>query len=134
MYLLDTSALSELVKRRPNDGFLRRLRDADPGRLFTAAVCVMELRYGAWLRADRGRFWERINAEILSRVQIAEFGQREAVIAGETLAHLRRRGQPIGLEDVLIGATAQSRGYTVITHNLRHFGRLPGVKAEDWFS
>lgn len=134
MYLLDTSALSELVKRRPNERFIGRLRQTDPAALCTAVVCVMELRYGAWLRPDREAFWERIAADILSRVRIMEFGQREALVAGEMLAYLRRAGRPVGLEDVLIAATARSYGYTVITHNLRHFERLPEVKVEDWLS
>jgi len=134
MYLLDTSALSELIKRRPNSGLVARLREQPAEALFTSAVCVMELRYGACLRPDHETFWRRLHQELLSRVQVVDFGETEALIAGELLAHLRRTGRPVGLEDVLIGATARTHGLTVITHNLRHFQMLPNVRAEDWFS
>lgn len=134
MYLLDTSTLSELIKRHPNDGVIHRLRQTAADALFTAAICVMELRYGVLLRTDHEAFWQRVQREILSRVQILGFGEKEALLAGELMAHLKRTGRPVGLEDMLIGAIAQRHGYTVVTHNLRHFQPLPHVKVEDWFS
>lgn len=134
MYLLDTSSLSELIKRRPNEDFLARLRQVPPDSLFTAAICVMEMRYGVLLRPDHESLWQRIQKDVLPRVQVLEFGYREALVAGELLAHLKRTGRPVGFEDVLIGAIARSHGYTVVTHNLKHFQPQPHVKAEDWFS
>lgn len=134
MYVLDTSTLSELIKRHPNEGFLQQLRQQPPAALFTASICVMELRYGAALRADREAFWQHIRKEILSRVQILGLGPREALIAADLLVYLRRAGRPLGLQDVLIGAIAYSNGFTVVTHNLKHFQLLPDVKVEDWFS
>ena len=50
MYLLDTNILSELVKRKPTRNLMRKLGLAPPASLYTASVCVMELRYGALLR------------------------------------------------------------------------------------
>jgi predicted nucleic acid-binding protein len=34
--------------------------------------------------------------------------------------------------DILIGATARHYGLTVVTHNKRHFERMPGVNVVDW--
>ena len=132
MYVLDTSILSELTKRHPNDAFLHRLRQVPPSALFTASICVMELRYGAALRSDDETFWHRIQQEILAHVHVLEVGEREALVAGEVLAHFKRAGRPIGLEDILIGAVARSRGYTVVTRNTRHFQLFPGLHVEDW--
>ena len=134
MYVFDTSALSELIKRRPNEGFLQQLRQKPADTLFTTSICVMELRYGACLRADHEAFWQRIYKEILSRVQILGLGPREALLAGDLLVHLKRTGHPLGLQDVLIGAIARAHGYIVVTHNVKHFQSLPDVKVEDWFS
>lgn len=134
MYVLDTSALSQLTKRHPNEGFLQRLHQQSPETLFTTSICVMELRYGASLRTDREAFWQHIRKEILSRVQVLGLGPREALVAADLLVHLKRVGRPLGLQDVLIGAIAHSHGYTVVTHNMKHFQSLPNVKVEDWFS
>jgi tRNA(fMet)-specific endonuclease VapC len=43
-------------------------------------------------------------------------------------------GKPIEAEDVLIGASVLSRGLTVVTHNVNHFRRIPGLKVEDWLT
>ena len=133
MYLLDTSALSELIKREPNPGLVRRLREHSSALLFTSVICVMELRYGSSLRADHVTFWRRIQEQILAHVQVVELGLQEALTAGDLLAQLKQTGRPVGLEDVLIGATARVHGHIVVTHNVRHFQSLPGVKVEDWF-
>jgi predicted nucleic acid-binding protein len=115
MYLLDTNALSELLKKRPKPQFLTRLRRHPPEMFFTSSICVMELRNGSRRRGDHAVFWQRITHEVLSRVTILDFSYSEAVVAGDILAHLARRGELIGVEDVLIGATALVREYTVVT-------------------
>jgi tRNA(fMet)-specific endonuclease VapC len=132
MYLLDTSTLSELIKRRPNTALIERLRAQPAEALLTSAICVMELRYGAWLRPDHEVFWRRLQQELLTRVRVISFGEPEALAAGELLAHLKRTGRPVGVEDVLIGATARTHNLIVVTHNLKHFTPLPGVRSEDW--
>ena len=46
----------------------------------------------------------------------------------EIRAHLRRRGELIGDFDLIIGATALEHDLTIVTRNLRHFGRIPDLK------
>jgi tRNA(fMet)-specific endonuclease VapC len=70
----------------------------------------------------------------LSRVTILDFGVPEALVAGDVLAHLARRGTLIGVEDLLIGATALGRAYTVVTGNVRHFERIPNLQVENWLN
>lgn len=129
-YLLDTSALSEPLRRSPNTRFMDRLARASPSDLFTSAVCVMELRLGAALRPDA--LWTRIADEILSKVRILAFGEEEAMRCGELLADLSRAGTPIGVEDSQIGATALVHGLAVVTFNRKHFDRIPRLPVEDW--
>ncbi len=132
MYLLDTNALSELIKRRPRPQFLQRLRQHPAQALFTSCICVMELRHGSSLRPDKEAFWDRLVREVLARFPILSLGTREALVAGDVLAHLSRRGEPISLEDLLIGSTALARGYTVVTANVGHFQRIPNLTVENW--
>ena len=134
MYLLDTNALSELIKRRPQPQFMHRLREYPAEMFFTSCICVMELRYGSSRRPDKDTFWARIEREILSRVTILDFGLQEALVAGDLLAHLSGRGERIGIEDLLIGSTALVRDYTVVTANMRHFQRIPNLRVKDWLA
>jgi predicted nucleic acid-binding protein len=45
---------------------------------------------------------------------------------------LRKKGESIGLEDVLIAASALANQYIVVTANIRHFTRIKGLKVEKW--
>ncbi len=132
-YLLDTNVLSELVKKQPSSEVVRRLRQARGQRLATSVLCVTELRYGAARHPQGGALWDRILREILSRLEILPVGEEEAVRAGDVLADLERRGQPIGIEDILIATTARAHGLTVVTRNVRHFRRIGGLRVESWW-
>ena len=132
MYLLDTNILSELIKKEPNQNLLSQLRSKPSHDLFTSSICVMELRFGSALREDFQFFWENINSEIVSRVNILPFGEREALLAVDLMAEIRKTGQTIGVEDILIAATAMVKKYRVVTGNVRHFSKIKGLILENW--
>jgi predicted nucleic acid-binding protein len=132
-YLLDTNVLSEILKKSPEPKLVEKLRSVPTRAIATSAVCVTELRYGAARYPARAGLWERISHEVLARVRVIAFGEAEAVRAGDLLALLESRGVPIGTEDVLIGATALEAGLSVVTRNVRHFERIPGLKVESWW-
>ena len=92
----------------------------------------MELRYGSALRNDFIEFWKRIESEIISRVKVLPLGDKEALLAGDILAVLRETGQIIGIEDVMIAATAIANQSTVITGNVDHFSRIQGLNVKNW--
>ena len=70
---------------------------------------------------------------MLAHIRILSLGRKEAERGGELLAELERRGEVIGIEDVLIGATAMVNDLAVATRNIRHFGRLAGLVVDDWW-
>ena len=49
-------------------------------------------------------------------------------MAGE----LRRLGRSIGDIDTLVAGQALARGWTVVTGNVSHFGRVEGLSLIDW--
>ena len=132
MYLLDTNILSELIRRKPNAHLMGRLGSEPAHTLFTSCICIMELRFGSALREDFEIFWQKISKEIISRVSILPLDEKEVLVAGDILAGLRKAGQIIGLEDVLIAASAITNQYTVVTANTRHFSRIAGLRVESW--
>jgi tRNA(fMet)-specific endonuclease VapC len=132
MYLLDTNILSELIKKHPSPSVLSQLSSKPAHTLFTSSICIMELRFGSVLREDSEIFWEKVTQEIISRVNIAPIAEREALSAGNILAELRKKGEIIGLEDVLIAASAVANQCIVVTANIRHFSRIKGLKVENW--
>ena len=132
-YLLDTNVLSEVLKKRPEPKVLQKLEDVREVHLATSVICVMELRFGAAQRADLDTFWGRIQQKLLPWVTLLPLTEKEAILAGDILAHLTQRGERIGTEDILIASTALSHDLTVSSRNVRHFGRIKGLKVEDWW-
>ena len=63
---------------------------------------------------------------------ILEFTLDDARESGELRALLATRGTPIGPYDILIAGQAKARGLTVVTNNVWEYGRVPGLKVEDW--
>jgi tRNA(fMet)-specific endonuclease VapC len=131
--LLDTNALSEIVRKRPNEPFLRQLEAHRRTQLAASSVSVFELRHGCRGHPRGEHLWNRIRAEVLRRVKILGFGEREAIRAGDLNADLAARGTPIGLEDLMIGATALELGAGVVTRNVRHLARIPGLRVVSWW-
>jgi predicted nucleic acid-binding protein len=132
MYLLDTNILSELIKKTPNENLIHRLDSVPAPSLCTAGVCIMELRYGALRVENRPGLWERIQENIVSKLQILSFGYKEALSAAEILVSLHTKGRPIGVEDVMIGAVALGNGLAVITANTKHLSQISGLTVENW--
>jgi len=132
-YLLDTNVLSELLKKRPEPAVVRALNVVPAEDLFTSSICVMELRRGTRRHPGGERLWGRIERELLARVHILAFGEREAVLAGDIGAELADQGLPVGTEDALIAATAMAHGLIVATRNAGHFSRVNTLRVINWW-
>jgi predicted nucleic acid-binding protein len=132
-YLLDTSVLSEVIKKRPSAAVLGHLREVPQDALFASVVSVMEMRFGAVRSPGGATLWERIRTDVLSRIEILPLGEDEASRAGEILADLESRGVHIGIEDVMLGATALVGDLVMVTRNVRHLRRIHGLVVENWW-
>ena len=51
---------------------------------------------------------------------------------GRSQSDLASSGDMIGPDDLLIAAHARAAGLTVVTGNEREFGRVPGLRVENW--
>jgi len=132
MYLLDMNILSEFVKKQTNSNLLSIVRTKKAEELFASVICIMELRYGSRLRDDFESFWRKLGEEVISRVSVLPVSENEALIAGDILSDLKKIGATIGIEDILIAATAKANNLTVVTANTRHFSRISGLTVENW--
>ena len=53
-------------------------------------------------------------------------------IAADIYASFRKVGRGVEDADILIAAFCLAHGYTLVTHNVRHFEGVVGLKMEDW--
>lgn len=60
------------------------------------------------------------------------FDDTAAEIVGLLRARLTTQGTPIGPYDIQLAAIALANNCTLVTHNVREFGRIPELQWEDW--
>ncbi len=133
MYLLDTDILSNLMKPRPSMSLIAKLASVPPGEQFTSSITLGELIYGAHrLRARTSVLLERLNDTLLPNLPVLAFDAAAATHYGEARAEVERLGTPLGEADLRIGSIALAHGLTVVTGNVRHFRRIPGLAVENW--
>jgi len=58
--------------------------------------------------------------------------EQSAKISAELYSKLRQTGQIIDDIDLLIAGIAIENGMTLVTNNENHFGRIPGLRIENW--
>ncbi|WP_019918733.1 type II toxin-antitoxin system VapC family toxin [Methyloversatilis discipulorum] len=131
LWMLDTNALSELI-RDPRGPVMQRLSDVAPDVVCTSIVVACELRFGAQ-RKGSAVLTERVDA-LLDAMVVLPLDEPADAHYADIRATLERAGTPIGSHDMLIAAHARSRALTLVTHNLREFQRVPGLKVEDWLA
>jgi tRNA(fMet)-specific endonuclease VapC len=132
MYLLDTNVLSELMRLRPNVHLEARF-EAETAELFTSAICIEEIRYGAMIGPPGNRLWEHATTDVFPHVTVLAFDESLAVSAGDLRAEWKKLGTPVGYGDGLIAAAAKARNLIVVTRNVRHFDHVSGLQVENWF-
>ena len=133
MYLMDTDVLSNLLRPAPSTALVAKLASVPPDQQFTSSITLGELIYGAHLLRERGRSLRLRLEEILPpHPRVLPFDGPAARRYGELRADLEQRGLPIGGADLRIAAVALVNNLTVVTQNIRHFERVPGLIVENW--
>ena len=125
-FLLDTNAVSEWVKPRPNRGLVAWLAEVDEDRVFLSAVTLAELKYGVERLADgdrRRRLDGWLREEIPLRFADRLLAVDEAVADrwGQVVARREAVGRRIGVMDAFIAATALVYGLGLVTRNETDF-------------
>ena len=132
--LLDTSVCIDLMREAgsrtsgPAHNALRRLEDT-PLSISMFSVC--ELNTGAVLSDQDGLERRRI-ADLVKRLTVLYPDTGFPVLYGEAAAALLSAGTPIPVMDLLIGVTAKMWGLPVLTRDIRHFERIPGLIVEGY--
>ncbi len=130
MIHLDTSFLVDLLREQRQDRFgraSRYLETLDDHEVLAASVHVMcELMAGA-NRADApGGEGERLS-RLCDALVVRYPDQAFAPQYGQLLGWLRGSGATIDAMDLLIGTAAVVDGSPLVTQNVRHFSKIPGL-------
>lgn len=127
-YILDTDTWIEFFKHR--GGVDKHIAETPADQIFASEVTIAELIYGALHSKDIERHLKEPK-EIEETFTILPLGDWIHDYA-EIRHFLVSKGLIVGDFDIMIGATARRFDLTVVTHNMKHFGKMPGVKCVDW--
>lgn len=125
-FLLDTNAVSEWLKPRPDPGLVRWLDAIDEDRTHLSVVTIGELRRGVDRMAD-GHRKERLARWLTDELPVRFEGRLlpidEAIAQawGRVRARTDLMGRSVDPVDALFAATAESHGLTIVTRNVRDF-------------
>jgi len=128
-YMLDTNTCIYAQKRVQSvlDNLQAKMSDG----FAISVITLAELEHGVNASVCREKNAVAL-MKFLSIVNVLLFDSKAAAEYGKICAALRKQGTPIGTMDMLIAAHAKSAGLTVITNNVREFGRVDGLLVEDW--
>lgn len=133
MYLLDTDALSGLMRRSPSLALLSRFAATPLQDRYTSSISVGELIYGALKSVDRREYLlGQIQRRVLADVRVASFDRAAAGHYAEVRVDLERRGIRLDDADLRIAGIALARNLILVTGNVRHFQRVPHLSIENW--
>ena len=132
IYVLDTNAVSALMKGNP--AVVDRLAAIKPADVAVPQPVLAEIAFGierlprSKRRASLQARFELVSAELPR----AEWTDAVSQMFGRVKATLERRGTRIEDFDAAIAAHALVLEATLVTADLDHMVRVPGLRVEDW--
>jgi tRNA(fMet)-specific endonuclease VapC len=133
-HLLDTNALAEPIRARPNAAFMRRLR-AHEGRVAIASLTWHEAVYGAARLAPGARrraIDEYLFDVVRPAIPIVDYDGPAAQWHALERARLEAIGKTPSFVDGQIAAIAATRELVLVTANRTDFEPFEGVRVEWW--
>lgn len=127
-FVIDTDTCSAYL--RGKGGVSNRFLQYSGG-LYISVVTLAELYTWVYRAADPQKRLDAVY-QMLSDVQVLPIDDDVARLFGQTQAQMLAGGLVVATPDLLIGATALVHDFTVVTHNTRHFEKIPGLRLQDW--
>ncbi|MEX1033595.1 MAG: PIN domain-containing protein [Cellvibrionaceae bacterium] len=130
MYMLDTNTCIFVMKKRSEQ---LRAKFKAIKQLCISSITYGELCYGiengeAALREERYNQLDMFTQKLL----IDPWDEEAARHYGSSRAMLKKQGQVIGNNDLLIASHARSIDAVLVTNNIKEFSRVPDLTLEDW--
>lgn len=132
IYVLDTNVISALM--RADEEVADRLAAVERADVRLPQPALAEVAYGIALvppSKRRARLEER-RAIVASAIERAEWTEDVSDAFGRIKALLAKRGELIEDFDIAIAAHAMAVGGVLVTADVKHMPRIPGLTIEDW--
>ncbi len=132
VYMLDTDTCIFLM-RGESPVLATRVQAVPLQQQFMSAVTFAELRYGVQASASAKRKQNQAVLDALAlHLAVLDWPQEAADHYAEIRWDLKKRGAQPGAADLMIAAHARTMGATIVTNNVKDFGRVKGLTVENW--
>ena len=131
MVCLDTSVLVALIRKDQAaiDGLTAEAERG--GTVSTTVLSLCELYSGAYGSRNPQKELAKVQ-DLVSDLRLLELDAGAAKRYGELVNDVALRRAPIGDFDLIIASIALEQGEKLVTRNVKHFGRVPGLATEQW--
>ena len=131
MVCLDTSVLVALIRKDQAaiDGLTAEAERG--GTVSTTVVNLCELYSGAYGSRNPQKELAKVQ-DMVSDLGLLELDAGAAKRYGELVNDAALKRAPIGDFDLIIASIALEQGEKLVTRNVRHFSRVPGLATEQW--
>ena len=130
MYLLDTNIVSYWM--RGDREVIEQLKNHAPSELALSAITLAEILYGIEKSPAKKQERRHKIQQITSLLHLYSFDEKAAQKYAVVRSELEKSGCVISERDTQIAAVALAHQLIVVTHNVKEFGRVAGLKVEDW--
>jgi len=126
-FLLDTCAISEIVRKSPNSGLIEWLGALDEEVMFLSALTMGQIRKGidklpvAQQKRTQLEAWLTAGLRLRFSGRIISFDADVADRWGRLIARLELAGRTISVSDSIIAASALHHDLIVVTRDEEHF-------------
>lgn len=131
-YILDTNAVSAAMKGEPH--VLQRMQAVGKKNLGVPEPVYAELAYGIE-RLPKSRRRTSLQARyqaVFNELKSVPWTHAVSEYFGVIKAQLERKGKCIEDFDAAIAAHALAAGAVLVTADVEHMARVPGLAFEDW--
>lgn len=130
LYMLDTNICSYIIRDNPKSVF-EKLKEVEKDHIIAlSSIVVSELLYGASKKGSV-KLVKVVNM-FVEQFTIYDYNKSSAKAYADTRTTLEKKGQVIGVHDILMAAHALGLGATIVTNNMKEFERVEGLELENW--
>jgi tRNA(fMet)-specific endonuclease VapC len=130
--MLDTNILIYFLKHKPASVAQRIDALGEDAGLCMSFFTFAELLKGAERSSQRPRVLRQLDALTALIPVVYDTGRELCEQYAQQSWALKAQGAPIGANDLWIACHALSLGAILVSHNVREFERIQGLKLEDW--
>jgi predicted nucleic acid-binding protein len=126
IYLLDTCVISEFTRRKPEKKVIEWVDSVDEEKLYLSVITIGEIQHGISRLPESHRRIELLTwleNELTKRFEgrILPLDTATMFLWGSLTAQMEGKGQPLGVMDSLLVATAQKSNLIIATRNVSDF-------------